>query len=205
MRALIKEEFNTQLPQILPQAVSDFANPVVEKNVTESEEVVVLIRSSSQPMSTYEVTASLSEFELTKILIDNMEKNKSDQGTKRRKSKKMLSHPNIQEEPSHTVDDSGVQHDQEIETGNNDDQPTDKETWISQVARAKEPCNSFDELMDTSFDFFAFVLNQVNIKDLTQEILVGPAFELLKGTCKNLKELECPFEECSKATTERLD
>ncbi|GKB84313.1 hypothetical protein Tco_0956585 [Tanacetum coccineum] len=77
MRALIKEEFNTQLPQILPQAVSDFANPVVEKNVTESEEVIVLRRSSSQPMSTYEVTASLSEFELTKILIDNMEKNKS--------------------------------------------------------------------------------------------------------------------------------
>ncbi|GJZ76934.1 hypothetical protein Tco_0641606 [Tanacetum coccineum] len=28
IRALIKEEVNTQLPQILPQAVSDFANPV---------------------------------------------------------------------------------------------------------------------------------------------------------------------------------
>ncbi|GKC99770.1 hypothetical protein Tco_1170045 [Tanacetum coccineum] len=34
--------------------------------------------------------------------------------------------------------------------------------------------------MDTSFDFSAFVLNRLNIKDLTQEILVGPAFELLK-------------------------
>ncbi|GJV11063.1 hypothetical protein Tco_1352604, partial [Tanacetum coccineum] len=54
------------------------------------------------------------------------------------------------------------------------------QTWISQVARAKEPRTSFDELMDTSFDFFAFVLNWLNIKDLTQEILVGPAFELLK-------------------------
>ncbi|GJT99607.1 hypothetical protein Tco_1109946 [Tanacetum coccineum] len=77
MRALIKEEVNTQLPQILPQAVSDFANPVIEKNVTESVEAAVLTRSSLQPMSTYEAAASLSEFELTKILIDKMEKNKS--------------------------------------------------------------------------------------------------------------------------------
>ncbi|GJY75015.1 hypothetical protein Tco_0479446 [Tanacetum coccineum] len=77
MRALIKEEVNTQLPQILPQAVSDFANPVIEKNVTESVEAAVLTRPSSQPMSTYEAAASLSEFELTEILIDKMEKNKS--------------------------------------------------------------------------------------------------------------------------------
>ncbi|GKA15054.1 hypothetical protein Tco_0694801 [Tanacetum coccineum] len=77
MRAIIKEEVNTQLPQILPQAVSDFVNPVIEKNVTESVEATVLTRSSSQPTSTYKAVASLSEFELTKILIDKMEKNKS--------------------------------------------------------------------------------------------------------------------------------
>nr|GFB79467.1 hypothetical protein [Tanacetum cinerariifolium] len=86
------------------------------------------------------------------------------------------------EKPSYTVDDSRVQ-----------------------VAHAKEPRTSFDELMDTSFDFFAFVLNWLNIKDLTHEILVGLAFELLKGTCKSLTELKYHLEECSKATTERLD
>ncbi|GJU14434.1 hypothetical protein Tco_1142400 [Tanacetum coccineum] len=59
MRALIKEEVNTQFPQILPQVVSDFANIVIEKNVTESVEVAVLTRSSSQPTSTYEAAASL--------------------------------------------------------------------------------------------------------------------------------------------------
>ncbi|GKF52111.1 hypothetical protein Tco_0148578 [Tanacetum coccineum] len=36
-----------------------------------------MTRSSSQPTSTYEAAASLSKFELTKILIDKMEKNKS--------------------------------------------------------------------------------------------------------------------------------
>ncbi|GJT03693.1 hypothetical protein Tco_0838155 [Tanacetum coccineum] len=35
--------------------------------------------------------------------------------------------------------------------------------------------------------------------------MVGPAFNLLKGTCKSITKLEYHFEECSKATTERLD
>ncbi|GJS22289.1 hypothetical protein Tco_0450921 [Tanacetum coccineum] len=290
MRAIIKEEINTQLLQILPKAVSDFANHVIEKNVTESLEAAVLTRYSSQPKSTYEAAASLSEFKLTKILLDKMEESKShlradykkklydalvesynidknlfnsygevftlkrsrddsekdrdpsarsDRGTKRRKSSKEAksSKDSMSKEKNHTIDDSGVQHDQEFNTGNNDEQPADKEvtkddwfkkperpstpdsdwnkrqhvdsrppqTWISQVARAKEPRTSFDELMDTSFDFSVFVMNRFNIKDLTQEILVGLAFELLKGTCKSLTELEYHLEECSKATTERLD
>ncbi|GKA51539.1 hypothetical protein Tco_0744735 [Tanacetum coccineum] len=137
----------------------------------------------------------------------------SDQGTKRRKSSKEAessrdlrlkekkssstskdaSHPQHKpfgksahaEEPSHTVDDS--------------------ETWISQVARAKELTTSFDELINTPIDFSACVLNRHNIKDLTQAILVGPAFDLLKGTCKSLTELEYHLEEFSKSTAERLD
>ncbi|GJS48574.1 hypothetical protein Tco_0598695 [Tanacetum coccineum] len=78
-------------------------------------------------------------------------------------------------------------------------------TRISQVTRDEEPPTSFDELNDTSFDFSAFVLNRLKIPNLTQEILVRPAFNLLKGTCKSITELEYHLEECSKATTERLD
>ncbi|GKD20794.1 hypothetical protein Tco_1222497 [Tanacetum coccineum] len=48
-------------------------------------------------------------------------------------------------------------------------------------------------------------MNRLKILNLTQEILVGPAFNLLKGTCKSITELEYHLEECSKATTERLD
>ncbi|GJU87607.1 hypothetical protein Tco_1295153 [Tanacetum coccineum] len=50
---------------------------MIEKNVTESLEAVVLARSSSPLKSTYEAAASLSEFELTKILLDKMEERKS--------------------------------------------------------------------------------------------------------------------------------
>ncbi|GJX68953.1 hypothetical protein Tco_0304680 [Tanacetum coccineum] len=60
IRTILKEVVNTQLLQILPQAVSDFATLVIEKNITESLEAAVLARSSSQPKSTYEAAASLS-------------------------------------------------------------------------------------------------------------------------------------------------
>ncbi|GKE55577.1 hypothetical protein Tco_1494762, partial [Tanacetum coccineum] len=109
------------------------------------------------------------------------------------------------EEPSHIVEDSGMQQDQEFVMGDNNEQPTNKETWISQAARAEEPPTSFDVFNDTSFDFSAFVLIRLKIPNLTQEILVGLAFNLLKGTCKSIMELEYHLEECSKATTEQLD
>ncbi|GKC33753.1 hypothetical protein Tco_1046137 [Tanacetum coccineum] len=132
MRALIKEEVNTQLPQILPQVVSDFANPVIEKNITESVEDAVLTRSRDDRYK--DQTAG------------------SDRGTKRRKSnkdanfnpgessvqneKKSISKDTLRErlpilkeksstasllgvargQPSHTIDDSGVQQDQEFAT-----------------------------------------------------------------------------------------
>ncbi|GJT46237.1 hypothetical protein Tco_0954952 [Tanacetum coccineum] len=65
--------------------------------------------------------------------------------------------------------------------------------------------HSFDELNDNSFDFSAFVINRLKILNLTQEILVRSAFNLLKGTYESIRELEYHLEECYKAITERLD
>ncbi|GJT01872.1 hypothetical protein Tco_0823041 [Tanacetum coccineum] len=109
--------------------------------------------------------------------------------------------------PSHTVDDSGVQQSQEFDTGNNDEQSNDKVAPKSDcnIARAKKPPTSFDELIDIPIDFSTFVMNQINITNLTQELLVGLASNLLKGTCKSRTELEYHFEECFKATSKRLD
>ncbi|GJU71863.1 hypothetical protein Tco_1263268 [Tanacetum coccineum] len=76
VRTIIREEVKTQLPQILPKAVLDFATPMIEKTVTDSLEAVVLAKSSSQPKSTYEAVASLSEFKLTKILMDKIKEGK---------------------------------------------------------------------------------------------------------------------------------
>ncbi|GJU48278.1 hypothetical protein Tco_1217833 [Tanacetum coccineum] len=63
----------------------------------------------------------------------------------------------------------------------------------------------FDELMSTPIDFSRYILNRLKIKNLTQEILLGPAFRLLKGTHSSYAELEYDFEECYKALSEKLD
>ncbi|GJY41081.1 hypothetical protein Tco_0428351 [Tanacetum coccineum] len=270
MRALIKEEVNTQLPQILPQAVSDFANPVIDKNVTESVEAIkkklydALVESYNTDK---DLLDSYGEVFSLKRTRDDSDKDQdpftgSDRGKKRRESSKDVESSRDSrskeekssstskdasqsqhkssgksahaEEPCHTVEDSSMQQDQEFVTGDNDEQPTDKkvtkvdwfkkperpptpdpdwskrqhvdflppQTWISQVARAEESLTSFDELNDTSFDFSTFVLNQLKIPNLTQEILVGPAFNLLKGTCKSITELEYHLKECLISTDE---
>ncbi|GKE48895.1 hypothetical protein Tco_1480153 [Tanacetum coccineum] len=62
----------------------------------------------------------------------------------------------------------------------------------------------FDELMSTLIDFSSF-FNRLKIDNLTQEILLGPGFKLLKGTRTNYVELEYDFEECYKALSEKLD
>ncbi|GJS84296.1 hypothetical protein Tco_0750837 [Tanacetum coccineum] len=68
-----------------------------------------------------------------------------------------------------------------------DSRPPQK--WISNIAKARQPPRTFDELMSTPIDFSAYVMHNLKIDNLTQEILVGPAFNLLKGTCKSFVEL----------------
>nr|GEU60478.1 hypothetical protein [Tanacetum cinerariifolium] len=77
--------------------------------------------------------------------------------------------------------------------------------WISTIAKARQLPRMFNELMGTPIDFSAYVMNHLKIDNLTQEILVGHAFNLLKGTCKSFAKLEYHFEECYKAINDRLD
>nr|GEW28937.1 hypothetical protein [Tanacetum cinerariifolium] len=48
-------------------------------------------------------------------------------------------------------------------------------------------------------------MNQLKVDTLTSEILAGPTYELMKGSCKSLVELEFFLEEIYKATTDQLD
>ncbi|GKA41515.1 hypothetical protein Tco_0734175 [Tanacetum coccineum] len=77
--------------------------------------------------------------------------------------------------------------------------------WLSNLARQEDPRELSDELMDTLLDFSVFVMNRLKVDTLTPELLAGPTFELMKGTCKSLVKLEYFFEEVYKETTEQLD
>ncbi|GJQ96687.1 hypothetical protein Tco_0007826 [Tanacetum coccineum] len=90
-----------------------------------------------------------------------------------------------------------------IATKSVDSRPPQK--WLSRIDQVEKPPLTFDEMMSTHIDFSAYVMHNLKIDNLIQEILVGPAFNLLKGTCKSFVELEYHFEECYKDVTGQVD
>nr|GEU62207.1 hypothetical protein [Tanacetum cinerariifolium] len=77
--------------------------------------------------------------------------------------------------------------------------------WISELAKQADTGSSFNKLMDTPLDFSNFLINRLKVDTLTSELLAGPAYELMKVSCKSLVELGYHLEEVLKATTDQLD
>nr|GEU59212.1 hypothetical protein [Tanacetum cinerariifolium] len=81
----------------------------------------------------------------------------------------------------------------------------DAQSWISDLARQTDSRSSFNELIDTPIDFSNFIMNRLNVDTLTPELLAGPTYELMRGSCNSLTEIEYHLEEVYKATTDQLD
>ncbi|GJU34431.1 retrotransposon protein, putative, ty3-gypsy subclass [Tanacetum coccineum] len=65
---------------------------------------------------------------------------------------------------------------------------------------------TFDEQCNTTYrPSPAFAMNNLKIDNLTKEIVVGPAYNLLKGTCKSYMELYYTMEEGYRALSEQID
>nr|GEV42215.1 hypothetical protein [Tanacetum cinerariifolium] len=73
------------------------------------------------------------------------------------------------------------------------------------LAKQADSRSLFNELMDTPMDFLAFLMNRLKVDTLTLELLAGPIYELMKGSCKSIVELEFFLQEVYKATTDQLD
>nr|GEX35023.1 hypothetical protein [Tanacetum cinerariifolium] len=91
------------------------------------------------------------------------------------------------EVPSHPVFETGAEDQPIVQTSLHPE-------WFSQP---KKP--------PTSDHFFKFIMNRLKVDTLTPEILAGPTFELMKGSCTSLIKLEYHLEEVYKATTDQLD
>ncbi|GJV40831.1 hypothetical protein Tco_1419271, partial [Tanacetum coccineum] len=278
IRAIIKDQVKAQIFKIMPK---------VEKYVTDSLGAEVLARSSNQPQTSYAAAASLSEFELKKIIIDKCKENKSmnisniqkhlcntliesyssdkdlftsygdvvtlkrgrddqdkdeepsagsNRGTNQRRSgKEEPSKEATQKESKSTSSSKGASRSQpkssgksaqakehgprvddleeplrqEFNTGNDDisytieDRPP--QSWMTQFAQASGIQSSFNGFLATPIDFFAFIMNWLKSNNLTQDVLTGQTYDLMKGTCKSVVELEYHLEEVFKATNDQLD
>ncbi|GKA43707.1 hypothetical protein Tco_0736431 [Tanacetum coccineum] len=84
-----------------------------------------------------------------------------------------------------------------------DDQP--EQTWFNDLVSAQKDPLTFDELMATPIDFSKFAKNRLKLDKITKADLVRPVYNLLKGTCQSIIELEYNMEECHKALTDKLD
>nr|GEX79261.1 hypothetical protein [Tanacetum cinerariifolium] len=164
--------------------------------------------------------ADLSEMELKKILIEKMEGNKEGgehasantlsepatgsagrhtTGTQSRQlsaSESAFAEEPVQttcqmEEPSHPVFEIGAEDQPIVQTSQHPE-------WFSQP---KKPPTSDH----TPIDFSNFIMNRLGVDTLTPELLAGPTYELMRGSCNSLIELEYHLEEVYKATTDQLD
>ncbi|GJW57999.1 hypothetical protein Tco_0104730 [Tanacetum coccineum] len=136
-------------------------------------------------------------------------------GLKRRRARKELELTSVPKEKTsktsgksyegsksnHKIADKTAQIDEPMHTTKDLEEPAHQEF----ETRKEDPRESFNELMDTPLNFSAFVMNRLKVDTLTPELLTGLTFELMKGSCKSLVELEYLFEEVYKATTEQLD
>ncbi|GJR75849.1 hypothetical protein Tco_0088214 [Tanacetum coccineum] len=84
-----------------------------------------------------------------------------------------------------------------------DDAP--EQPWFNEMVQAEKPPLMFDELMSTLIDFSAYAMNRLKLNKITIEVIVGPVFNLLKGTCKSCIKLKYNMEECYHALTYQID
>ncbi|GKC88881.1 hypothetical protein Tco_1149530 [Tanacetum coccineum] len=166
-----------------------------------------MVRSTNQPQTSYDAASSLSELELKRILINKMEENNSinrsnvqknlyealveaynndkdllssygkegnsSKETSRKKSRTTSS--SRETTRSQPMDLEDLTH-QEFITGSDE---------ISNLAHAAGSKSYFDEFLATSIDFSAFMMNRLKIDHLTQKMLTGPTYDLIKGSCKS--------------------
>nr|GEU39088.1 hypothetical protein [Tanacetum cinerariifolium] len=117
------------------------------------------------------------------------------------------------EEPSHPVFETGVEDQPIVQTSQHPEwfsqprkPPTPDRDWNKTLpAQQTDARSSFNELLNTPIDFSNFIMNRLDVDTLTPELLAGPTYELMRGSCNSLTELEYHLDEVYKATTDQLD
>nr|GEX70727.1 hypothetical protein [Tanacetum cinerariifolium] len=225
IKGQVKSEVKEKVSRILSR---------IEESVNATLEADVLTRSSHSSRNSYAVAADLSEMELKKILIEKIEGNNEDERMMIRKDPPLDQTGGLKDEEKegsmhqlalHLKQLPGVQAD--LPHGLNLDNCLPVSLllqrnlcrlpvrWrnphiqclkqISILARKTDARSSFNELLDNPIDFSNFIMNRLDVDTLTPELLAGPIYELMRGLCNSLTELEYHLEEVYKATTDQLD
>nr|GFA00743.1 hypothetical protein [Tanacetum cinerariifolium] len=224
IKGQVKNHVKEQVSRILPR---------IEESVNATLEAEVLTRSSHSSRTSYAIAADLSKMELKKILIEKMEGNNEDERMMIRKDppldqigglKDKKKEVSMHQLALHLKKQRRVQAD--LPQGLNLDKclpprrpPSsdrawnttlpaaqgDAQSWISDLARQTDARSSFNELLDTPIEFSNFIMHRLNVDTLTPDLLAGLTYELMRGSCTSLTELEYHLEEehCHQEASER--
>nr|GFA28040.1 hypothetical protein [Tanacetum cinerariifolium]GFA47017.1 hypothetical protein [Tanacetum cinerariifolium] len=78
--------------------------------------------------------------------------------------------------------------------------------WFSQPKKPPTLDHDWNKTLPAvQGDFSNFIMHRLRVDTLTLELLAGPTYELMKGSCTSLIELEYHLKEVYKATTDQLD
>nr|GEV22315.1 hypothetical protein [Tanacetum cinerariifolium] len=136
---------------------------------------------------------------------------KSSSSSKGTQSKPKLSGKSTQaEEPEFKAADTEMQHDQGNKSGHIDDQPDNQEApkhdWFQKPTKPPTPDRAWNKSKSIYFrPPQKWISTIAKAKKPPRTALVGPTFNLLKGTCKSFAKLKYHFKECYKAVNDRLD
>nr|GFB16068.1 hypothetical protein [Tanacetum cinerariifolium] len=181
LKGLVKNQVKEQVSRILPR---------IEEYVNATLEAEVLTQSSQSSRTSYAIAADLLEMELKKILIEKMEgNNKSAFAEEPVQTTCQMEPPSLDRAWNTTL--PAAQRDAQL--------------WISDLERKTDARSSFNKLFDTPIDFSNFIMHRLNVDTLTPDLLAGPTYELIRGSCTSLTELEYHLEEVYKANTDQLD
>nr|GEU57181.1 hypothetical protein [Tanacetum cinerariifolium] len=215
MNEAVKVAVQIQSDRLRDEAQAE--NDEFLKTIVENMQKIIKEQVKEQVKNSYAVAADLSKMELKKILIEKMEGNKSiHRSNKQRNLYKALveayeSNKIILDTYGDTVTlkrrcDNDADKYEEPSAGSDRGSKRRREgKEPEELAKLSDSRSSFNELMDTPVDLFAFLMNRLKVDILTPELLAGPTYELMKGSCKSLVELEFFLEEVYKATTDQLD
>nr|GEZ64625.1 hypothetical protein [Tanacetum cinerariifolium] len=192
----VKSQVKAQVTRILPR---------IEEAVNAQLEAEVLTRSSHSSRTSYAVAADLSEMELKKILIEKMEGNKSIQRSDEQRNlyNALVEAYDADKTILDTYEESTIlkrrreDDDQEgPSAGSNRGSKRQREEGEhASASTSSEPATESASKTTTGLD----------VDKLTPELLAGPTYELMRGSCNSLTELEYHLEEVYKATTDQLD
>ncbi|GJV32281.1 hypothetical protein Tco_1392681 [Tanacetum coccineum] len=199
IKAIIKDQVKAQVSKIMPK---------VEKYVTESlgaergREDQEKDEEPSAGSNRGKKRSRSGKEESSKEATQKESKSTSSSKGKTSSQPKSSGKSAQAEEHGPRVDDLEEPSHQEFNTSNDDVSPAREtvddrtpQSWMTQLAQTSGTQSTFNEFLATPIDFYAFIMNRLKINNLTQDVLTGLTYDLIKGTCKRVVELEYHLEE----------